>query len=270
MKRTCLALLGCILVLSGAILGCSGQNAAGADDADTDFVRDVAKGLEARWDLMEADQKDSEYAFVSEENEAYQEKLIKYIDAELEYDEKYKDASFGDSNLEELAVQYVDILEEHKEACAYITTDFEKYYDTYTSVLNERGRILSRLVTIYDLAVNEQYEDYLNGYLTNATIVDEEEGTDEEILALADGIDFELVDEESDENGSVYRTEVINTTNVHFMDFGIQINLLDEKNEIVDSQYAFIENFRKGAKAMLGFTTDQAFVSYEITIDYWG
>ncbi len=271
MRKTWLALLLCITVLSGGILGCSGRNQE--DDvsyADTDFVRDVAKGLEARWALMEEDQEQEEYAFVSEENEAYQEKLLRYIDAELDYDEPYKEAQFSDSNLQELAVQYVDLLEEHKEACAYLTTDFEQYYEAYTDVLNERGRILHRLVTIYELSVDEQYEDYLNGYLTNATIVDEEEGTQDEVLALADGIDLELIDEESGENGFVYRTEVINTTNIHFMDFGLQINLLDENGEIVDSQYAFVENFRKGAKAILEFRTEEEFASYEITVDYWG
>ncbi len=274
MKRTGIKLLCFILGLSAVMMGCSGENSSEeeASYADEDFIADVGKGLEVRWSLMEEDQEGEAYAFVSEETPEYRDRLLTYIDAELEYDEKYADAdlNFREEDLKELAAQYVDTLLKHREACADIVDDFASYYEVYTDVLNEKSRILTRLVTMYDLAVNEQYEDYLNSYRTHETIVDEEEGVRDEVLALADGIDFEALDDEAGEDGVICRAVVENTTRIDFLNIGILINLLDEEDTIVDSQYAFVEYFRRGAETQLRFTTDKDFVSYDITIDYWG
>lgn len=70
---------------------------------DDKFIQDLKKGLESRWDYTDSsDFKESEKSYQTA------------IDKELSQIEKYNDLKFSDNKLKELAVSYINELNEGK------------------------------------------------------------------------------------------------------------------------------------------------------------
>ena len=84
---------------------------------------------------------------------------------------------------------------------------------------------------------------------------------------MADAIAFELVSKSY--GWADYEAVIENITDKTFETFNVDINLLDADGIILETAYAWVENFAPGKKAKLEFSTDTAFVSYEIVIDYY-
>ena len=84
---------------------------------------------------------------------------------------------------------------------------------------------------------------------------------------MADTIVFELVSKSY--GWADYEAVIENITDKTFETFNVDINLLDADGIILETAYAWVENFAPGKKAKLEFSTDTAFESYEIVIDYY-
>ena len=126
LKKLIIIGLSC-LVLSG----CASEEPAAEEPtyADQSFISDMKNGLQARWKLNEEDEAEEGYDEILVNSEEYQEMMNNYIQAELDYVEKYQNEKFEDSNLQEIAVKYVNLLKQHKDACQYMTVDYNKYLD---------------------------------------------------------------------------------------------------------------------------------------------
>ncbi len=166
-----------ILVISLALAACSAENdaqtqASGTDQvtqevaseyADERFLKDLVKGLQARWDLTKKDKRR-----VHRYNEEYQEVIESYIEAELGFVEKYADASFRDRELQRNAVEYIQALRDCKYALQYITLNPV----TYEEKIKEPSRIRIYLIKVihdrYDLEFDDRYEEDLAEVLEEA------------------------------------------------------------------------------------------------------
>lgn len=191
-----------------------------------------------------------------------------YINAELDVVKKYRDEKFEDSDLQELAIEYINCLNDQNDALEYLTVDYTKYSELHKEAYNKRTTIIKQMVDDYGLTVSDDYQSDLNDLLTNAKIVKEDEDKQAKIDALVSSIVFEV----TEDDGYGYKTYgavVENTTGIDFTSFGLSINLLDADGVIVESEYSSVENFNNGAKARFEFFTDVEFTSYQITVDYW-
>ena len=172
----------------------------------------MSKGLQARWKLNKEDEAKVGFDEILVNSEEYQEMMNNYIQAELDYVEKYQNEKFEDSNLQEIAVKYVNLLKQHKDACQYMTDDYDKYL--------------------------EEFQQTLNDFLTNSQLVTEQENAEAAIQKMIDTIQFEEVED----NGGykTYRAVVENTTGIDFDTLNITINLLNSDGVIVETRQHMI------------------------------
>lgn len=239
-----------------------------AQYADEKFKEDISKGLQERWKLNSEDEAKEGYANIDSNSEEYKKMMINYIDAELNAVEKYEDEKFENSNLKELAIRYINLLNKHKELCQYLTVDFTKYQEESLLVYNERSKIISEMVRDYGMTVSEDYQSILNEFLSNANLVNEREAQNMAVEEMLSAVVFE----ESLDEGygwKTYQGIIENTTGRDFDNMSFSINLLDADGVIVETTYDQIVAFVNGAKARLEFITDKEFVSTQIRADWW-
>lgn len=264
LKKLIIIGLSC-LVLSG----CASEEPAAEEPtyADQSFISDMKNGLQARWKLNEEDEAEEGYDEILVNSEEYQEMMNNYIQAELDYVEKYQNEKFEDSSLQEIAVKYVNLLKQHKDACQYMTVDYNKYLEEFQPVYNERSKIISQLVNDYGMTVDEEYQQTLNDFLTNSQLVIEQENEEAAIQQMLDGIQFDEVDD----NGGykTYQAVVENTTGIDFNTLNITINLLNSDGVIVETAYDNVSAFAQGAKVQFEFMTDKEFTSTQVSVDWW-
>lgn len=269
MKRKCTKILLAILCLATLLVGCSKKEEAPKNEyVDGDFVKDMAKGLQARWDLSDKDEKKEGYEEIAVNSKENQKMMLSYIDAELNVIEKYTEEKFEDKKLQEIAVKYINLLKEHKEICPEITVDYDKYYEDFLPIYDERSKVIETIVKDYGMTVDEKHQDTLDDFLTNSKMVAEQEQIEEEIQKMVNNIQFQMVKD----NGGGYKTYqavVENTTGVDFQTFTVNINLLNSEGVIVETTYDQVSGFNKGAKVQFEFMTDKEFASTEVIVDWW-
>lgn len=271
-KAKLLLLVCCVFCVGLLCVGCGGktttEKTAEEKYSDELFVKDMAKGLQERWKLSSEDESKESFADITVDSEEYKNMMLKYIDAELSIIEKYGDEKFEDSKLKELAIKYINLLNEHKEICQYMTVDYEKYAEEFTPIYNERSKIISQMVNDYKMTVSEEYQSTLDEFMTNSTLVKEEEGQREAVGIMLGAVTFEVT--EDDGSGwKTYQGIVENTTGTDFDNMSFDINLLDENGVIVETTYDQVSAFKNGAKAQLEFMTDKEFTSTEILATWY-
>lgn len=266
-KNVFLGLL-CILIL---LVGCGNQESKEEEKepqyADKAYIEDMSKGLQARWDLNSKDEQKEGYDEILIQSEEYKKMMLSYIDAELDVIEKYKEEKFEDSKLQELAIKYINLLNQHKEVCNYMTVDYEKYDEEFQPIYNERSNVIETMVNDYGMTVDEKHQGTLDDFLTNSKLVTEKKANEEAISKMLDGIQFK--ETTNDYGIRTYQATVENTTDIDFKSFNVNINLLDKEGVIVETAYDQVSAFSKGAKVRFEFSTDKEFDSTQVIADWW-
>lgn len=240
MKKVLYILMISILVFTGVLTSC------GSSSVDDEFLKDMASGLEDRWDIANA----------SEELENEEE----LVNAELNKIEKYKDSEFENKDLEELATQYIEMLEQQKEAIIYETSDFEKYLTLWEEAYNKRSTLITEINEKYGIPVSDKYEDDLKGLLNNARGVAKVEELENQLNDMSNSGNFEKSD---------CTLTVENTTDIDFSYFEVNINFLDKDGAVVDSRMDDVNNWKSGHVAKFQFYVDSDFDDYEISAGYY-
>lgn len=90
----------------------------------------------------------------------------------------------------------------------------------------------------------------MDEFITNASIVDEQNALDEAINSMVDGYTYEAKD---NGYGNIsYTVNMENTTDVTFEYFGCSVDVLDENGTIIFTGYTGeIKQFEPGQKAQL-------------------
>ena len=264
-------LLGVMCVLIVLVSGCSKTEKNEEKEpsyADKVFVEDMSAGLQERWKLNDADAAKEGFDDIYFNSKEYQDMMFGYIDAELNKIEKYTEEKFENKKLQELALKYINLLYQHKELCDYMTVDYDRYETEYSTIYDERSKVIKTMVDDYGMTVDEKYQDTLNDFITNSQLVTEQENTVAAVENMLKGIQFQVVEDMGD-GLKTYQTIIENTTGLDFNTFNININLLDENGVIVESVWEQVNNFNNGAKAQVEFSTDKEFASTEVTGDWW-
>ena len=117
---------------------------------------------------------------------------------------------------------------------------------------------------LYDLDFNN--EQIAEDFRTKAKLILESQALEDEIQLIVDHVSFELV--EKSYGWKTYQATVENTTDKDFEYFSFEISLLDENGVIIKNDYASINNWGSGQKAVFEFETDVDFESMEINTMY--
>ncbi|MDO4312213.1 MAG: FxLYD domain-containing protein [Eubacteriales bacterium] len=260
--------LGVVAALTGCGRNYNKRTEEAQQYADSAFVEDAANGLQARWDLNKRSERKEDYMDVFAAGEGYKERTLCSIDTELSFIEKYTEKRFEDSNLQEIAITYINLLNRHKEACNYINVDYDRYYEEYETIYNKRSSVIERLVKDYGLTVPGKYQNALNEILMNSWLVEEKEAQEEQIGKMIGGLKFH---ETNYDGGGMktYQTLIENTTGMDFKTFRVSINLLNAKGVIVDTVYDQVSAFKNGMTARLEFISDKEFASTQVSVDWW-
>lgn len=273
MKKRMVAIVLLFMFVLVSVIGCGGKKEDSAKKeekevaADETFMKDLAKALEARWALSDKYDSMDKYANAEIGSEEHKESYEDYVSAELDILEKYQTEKFEDSKLQEKAIQYINLLKQQKEACDYITVDYEKYDELWYDAFNKRTQMIVEFVNDYKLKVSDKYEDTLKDLTLNAQQVNEENEKEGKVQALIGSIEFALAEDDG-YGWKTYNAVVENTTDMNFSYFGLDINLLDQDDVILETTYANVSNWNSGQKVKFEFTTDKEFVATQVTGEY--
>lgn len=276
MKKRAILILSAMMAAGMLFTGCSSsgnnQKTEKSEEetkyADEQFIKDMSKGLQARWDLNEKDEKKEGYDKIELQSQEYKDMMLSYIQKELDYTEKYTDEKFKDSKLQEYAVKYINLLKQHKDICQYIPVDYYgKYLDEFNPIYDERSKIIEDLVENYNLTVDKKHQDTLDEFKTNSQLVKDQDAMEESVKNMLANIQFTEV---SNEDGwKTYQGVVENTTGKDISTLNVDINLKNADGVIVETTYDDVSNFTKGAKAQFEFYTDKDFATTEVTASYY-
>lgn len=275
MKKATVLLASCMIGTGLLFTGCSGSQQESKQEeeihyADEDFVKDMAKGLEARWTLNEQDESKEGYDAIDLQSSEYKDMMISYINAELDCIGKYKDEKFEDSKLQEETISYINLLNDHIEICDYIPVDYYgKYLEEFQPIYDGHSKIIQDMADNYGLTVSDKFQSNLDEFKTNSKLVQEKDAQEQAIDSMLSNITFEEVPDEYAGDWKTYQGVVENTTGSDFSTFAVNINLLNADGVIVETAYDQVSNFTNGAKAQFEFSTDKEFTSTEVTVQYY-
>lgn len=264
-----LSVCGC-LILGGCgttATDTSGSAQSQTTYADEDFIQSLSDGLETRWKL------DDKYIAAHDGNEPdygsddHIDLYTSCVEAELAEISQYKDADFRDATLKEKATEYIQAVEDQKEAIKYINVDDIKYTERWSDAYAKRSKLIDDFVTTYGLTVSESEQSNLDDMQNKAILVKKDESKEQAIQDMLSAAKFELV--ESNSGWKTYEAIIENTTGMDIADLPVNINLLDEDGVIVSTEYDQISNFKQGQKAKITVMTDRSFETAEITADIW-
>ncbi len=256
MKKKIL-LLFAVFCLAVSIAGCSSSK---DDYCDKDFLSAMSKGLNDRW-------KDTSGDDVVPGTDEQKEAFSKIVSNELNNIKDYKDKKFEDSKLQELAIKYINILQDQKDALDYVTVNYEKYEDLWDTAYDERSKLIVEINKKYNLDIDKENEDILKEMETNSKEVKDKENIENSISDMIKNAELKLV---SSEYGyKDYEVILENKTSVKFSSFELDVKLKDNDGIIVDTLVDFEDNWEPGTKVKFTFNTDQDFKSYEFVTSYY-
>lgn len=255
------------MVLCFSATACSDNSAAPTETeseteyfADEDFLSDLSKSLEARWDISEA----QDLATLT--NAEYKTTMESAIQAELDIVGKYQTEKFEDTKLQEYVLQYINNLKDQQASLDYIDADNVKFIDEWNNLYGSRTEIVSTFYNTYGLTVSEKYQSVLNDMLTKATIVANQNEQKAIIDSWVKSITFELAEDNS--GWKTYQAVAENTTGYSFDYINLSINLIDSDGVILETRYSSFQNISTGAKVKFEFMSDAEFTSTEVTATY--
>jgi len=226
--------------------------------AEDRFPDVLAKSLEEKWSF-EAELK----AKVSgEEGKEY---VLTRADWETVFDSEYsllapfKEEKFEDEALKELALSYIKSVEESIEALEHLGTD--RWEDEYRNgVYWDQANILYLVNEQYPITVGDEHRETLDKILTNGEIINMVRPLLEQILFLH--IDTTAA-------GKFYETTVENTSTLTFLWFSLDVNLLDESGEVVETENIKVDIWEPGEKRRFNFYAKEEFSSIDVAFANW-
>lgn len=251
-------LLAALFTLVGCGNGNSNISSSSSSEEkvyDSDFMSDLAKGLEARWELVDNTIDDTEMTAAN-----YKEALNK----ELEMVKGYTDKKFADSILQEYAISYINELNNGIEVADTLGAD--SFYEAWPAHQNQRTKILNDINNIQEIPVTDK--EILNQLLAQGKEVEAENKKEEAINNLVSGFEFKLNEEKSDEYYKYYSAIAENTTEYNISHLSLNVKLYDENDVNIETNYAYADDWTPGEKTEFEFSTSETYSTIKLNIDF--
>lgn len=173
-----------------------------------------------------------------------------YIQAELDAIGEYPNAEFEDSKLHELAVSYINILNESMEAAdSYNTSNYDSLM-TWQDIYNKRTIILKDILENYEVKTSDKHEDARNTILSNGKAAQKSEDVEAAFQSIADSIEFTFASDEYGNNMHGKAT-VSNNTGMDFKTVLFDVQMYDEAGVRTDSTTVSTNNWNNGETVVL-------------------
>ena len=242
-----------LLLLVGIVTLSACTNSNESKTYDEAFIKSLAKGLDARWKYIDNDKSDSASSFK------------KAINKELDEISEYKDKKFKDSKLQELAISYINELNNGLEiAKTYGSDSFETKWDEH---IGKRTSLLSAIDKINSIPVQDK--DSLSELLAQGNEVKDNNAKKEAIENLVKNINFTVDNTKSNEYTKYYSATVENTTEYLIKDLYLTINLVNADGVTVGTQYVSANNWAPSGKTLFEFSQfkgDNEFTTTQVSI----
>lgn len=227
-------------------------NLCGLDKRPTDvrFMESLAKGLDVKWELINA---------TENKKTTSREDFEKLFHAEYNLVSEYKGTHFENAELEELAHQYIDSVIAARDALVYYDTD--QWADQYeNSIYHEQTVILFKIHTLSPVPVAEKTQDYLQDLLKNGETI-------HMVSQLFDDVYFHKI---KNPNGT-YRYEALveNITSLRFSSFSFEVHLLDENKNLLAIETIKETNWKPGEERWFKFYPDVEFDIIDVRYADW-
>lgn len=244
MKKS-IAILLAIMIAAFACAGCTPQPQAdeGPNYQDQAFLTDLGKGLDARWTLVDQDEENNP----DEANSS--EKLESYIQAELDCIDGYSNAEFEDSQLHELAISYINVLNESMKAAESYSLSDTNSLLAWNNVYSDRVIILKDLASNYAIPVSNAHQSNLKDIVADGKAAQQTEDNDAAIQQLADSIVFTF---NTDEFGIVTGTATaVNSTGLNLKSVIFDVQMYDASGVRIESTTTSANNWNDGETIVL-------------------
>lgn len=221
---------------------------------DDKFIQDLKKGLESRWDYTDSsDFKESEKSYQTA------------IDKELSQIEKYNDLKFSDNKLKELAVSYINELNEGKKIAETYGTN--SFYENWLKHYKARTEKLNDINHLVPLKFEGKYASNFKALLADGKEVKNQNTAYEKVKELAKSIQFTKVDDPNlGDTFFKYEATVENTSGFDLQSVNMIVKLIDEAGVVVDQQYIYANDWKQGEQRKFDFMTDKTFSKTEISV----
>lgn len=264
MKKVIVFVLAILICFGLVACGFGKSQEATLDYADQDFIKDLGKALEKRFDAVEKADSASKGDALSDLEEA--ERTKKVVDIELDALMDYRNKQFEDAKLQESVLSYLNSLQDSKDAFADISTDYYGALEKYDAAYSARLKLLSIFSSEYSLAVDDSHSDILNDLLTRAKSIERQDAVIEAVENVISTVVFEEV--ENSYGWKKYRGVLDNTSGYDIDYVSYTIDLMDGEGTVIEQNYASANNIVNGKKYNIEFSTDIDFTSYEYIVDY--
>ncbi|MBE7006626.1 MAG: hypothetical protein E7424_05700 [Ruminococcaceae bacterium] len=223
---------------------------------DERFVKNMQKGLEARWKI--SSNLPDTYKSNAEEKESY----IQCVNAELNAIGDISEYSFENSELKELAEMYNSALQTQLEGIKYFGADDNKFNMLYgQDGYYNRARVICKLVDNYGLMVSNNYTDMLDDFVSTGRVRLE---LDEEITAMegiiTDAVVLECL------GGTDYECFITNNTSYDLSEAQIDFNLFNDNGVLVETQTAYMNSWPAGSTNQCSIYVSKEFSKAEARI----
>lgn len=215
---------------------------------DRSYLDDMSAGLEARWAIVDSS-KDADDETV----------WTNCINAEYDKINKYKNEIFEDKDLGKLAKEYIALVKESKDSLKYYDNT-SKFTTKNNEISYQRAEIIYKLNKDDKLTIDDKYKNDLSEMADSGK-------TYEAVQVILNNTKFKMTNNEY--GWKDYAATVKNTTEDNFDYFNFNINLVDKKGVVVDTEVASTNNWDKGAKHKFEFSTDKTFKKIEIKSCDW-
>lgn len=209
---------------------------------EEDFISNLEKGLENRWDISG---EDTSLMSISEA----QEHLTKCIDEETDVLLSMDRYAFEDKTLEGLAQQYFNALDLQREGVQYSGTEqYEEYEQTFQLGYYYRVITIYELNKNFGLTVGTKYQSTLDDVIAEYNVSLEAVTIQEYVNELTASLNYTKDEEKSDEYSTYYSTVIENTTDFTIDALEIDLLFVDTDGVTIYQTMDYIDNFKSGTK----------------------
>lgn len=216
--------------------------------ADARFLRDMSRGLSESWMLESGE---------TELRNRDGEHNTEFVEIEYAAVSKYRNSRFKNNELQALAAQYIDSLEQCRSVAEEKDPDkdFDGFWKEFSQPYGER------LTSVYQI--------YKGDY---GLILDDENTSKEKGDLLAQGWilskvgDIEFKRSENEDGVITYTAELKNDSGFDLEFLDLEVELYNGKGKLVESASAYAENIGKGDSVELVFyqSSDKKVTQYRI------
>lgn len=209
-------MLALLVVIGLAACGSQQQANEGPDYADDEVIGAIAKGLEARSDLIDtqtAEEQNSSDGFKAA------------VNAEYNVISPFKDRQYQDSKLQEVVISYINSVSDQINVLDTYSYESADFYEKWEDAYNNRTAIIKDLVDNYGLALDEEHQPALDELVKAGGVAKQKNEADEAINSIIANATFEQTDEGY--GNFTYSAVVENTSEFTFNNVSVVLGLYD-------------------------------------------